>query len=294
MTRHLLHSLALASLLSACQGGPSPEPADGPRAEQAPNRDETTPGAGAPTEVAAAQTTVPTQWQGWVAAQVDTVRDADPERFNALMDLQPAPTRAGMLRFRGDLIRSPDAAAILLHRLTTKSESTEVRAAIVEALPRTGADVGTVVADLMTTETDAVVREMMADTLWRAPSDASVVALKRALADASPGVRAAAARSAARHDKGTELSSELVAALGDPDDATRLAAIAAVGALKIDTAKEPLAAMLRDDEADVRLASLRALGRVDAEYAASRPELAALQADTDTRVVTAANALAAQ
>ena len=291
MTRHLLHSLALASLLTACQGGSSPEPADGPRADQA-AADQASPAADAPADVAAAETTVPEDWQGWVASQVDTVRDAEPERFNALMDLQPAPTRAGMLRFRGDLIRSTDAAAVLLHRLTTTSESTQVRAAIVEALPRTGADVGAALADLMTTETDDTVREMMADTLWRAPSDASVAALRRALGDASPGVRAAAARSAARHDKGTELSAELVAALRDTDDATRLAAIAAVGALKIDTAKEPLAAMLGDDEADVRLASLRALGRVDAEYAASRPELTALQADSDARVVTAANALA--
>lgn len=292
MTRHLLHSLVLASLVTACQGGPSPEPADGPSADEAATPRTAEPAADAPSDVAGPATTVPEDWRGWVATEVDAIRDAQPERFNDLMDLEPLPTRAGTLRLRGDLIRSADAAAVLLHRLTTKSESTQVRAAIVEALPRTGADVGAVVADLMTTETDIAVREMMADTLWRAPSEASVAALRRALADAAPSVRAAAARSAARHEKGDALASELVAALADADETTRIEAIRAVGALKLDTAKEPLAAMLGDEAADVRLASLRALGRVDAQYAASRPELTALQADDDARVVTAANAIA--
>lgn len=286
MTLRRLHVLYSLSLLCVAACDEAAEPAPHERAAE--------PGpatAAAPAELAAADVVVPEDWRGFVDAQVAGLQASDPTRFDALMHLEPMPTRAGTLRFRGDLIRDPAAAAVLLHRLTTTHEDPSVRAAIVEALPRTGADVGAAVADLLALESDAAVREVMVATLWRAPGDAGLAGLRRGMNDAAASVRAAAVQAAARHARGSELGAELVAALSDADASTRAQAIRAVGALKVDAAKAALVGLLADDAGDVRAASVRALARIDAAWAAAQPAVIGLADDEDPRVARAVSGL---
>jgi hypothetical protein len=285
---HRARSLLLLSLslcLTACDDDRS-SPVDREAVVSAPADDESA--AAGPTAIAA-----PTDWRAWVDGEVDRLQKDDPTTFDALMKLAPAPTRAGTLRFRGDLVRNASAAPIFLHRLTTAHDDATTRAALVEALSRTGVDVGGALADLLALESDATVREVIVETSWRAPSDSAIEALRRGLRDAEPSVRAASVRAAARHVKGSELASELLVALGDADAQTRVEAVRTLGVLQIDAAKTPIAALLSDADAEVRLASVRALGRIDATWAAGLPAIKAMDSDEDPVVVRAVEEISA-
>ena len=290
----LLSASLLGGLLAAgCDETPEPAPPTERAAEIAAEvmAGASAPLATAPADPATAEVVAPADWRAWMDAEVAALQASDRSRFDALMSMEPLPTRAQTLRFRGDLVRDPAAAPVLLHRLVTSHEDAAVRAAIVEALPRTGADVGTALADLLALESDAGVREVIVATSWRASSDAGLATLRRGMNDAAPEVRAAAVQAAARHARASELASELVAALSDTDDATRLQAIRAVGALKLDSAKAPLVALLSEDSGKVRASSVRALGRIDASWAAAQPQVAALSSDPDPAVTRAVSDL---
>jgi hypothetical protein len=277
--------LTLPLLVGAAACDEAAEPAPTERAADEPATPAATPAAAADiADIGAADVVAPEDWRAWMDAEVGTLQASDRAAFDALMSLEPMPTRADTLRFRGDLVRDPAAAAVLLHRLTTGHEDAAVRAAIVEALPRTGADVGSAIAELLALESDAGVREVMVATLWRAPGDAGLAGLRRGMNDAEPAVRAAAVQAAARHARGSELGAELVAALAHADAATRMQAIRAVGALKVDAAKAGLVGLLAEDDAKVRASSVRALGRIDASWAAAQPAVQALSGDEDPGV----------
>jgi hypothetical protein len=208
--------------------------------------------------------------------------------------LQPRTTRAGTLRLTGPLVRRAEAAPILLERLVSGRESAAVRAALVEALPRTGGEFAAVLVDLLPNEDDVVVREAIAAALGRTDARSAIDGLRIALADTDAGVRAEAARSLGQHANGASALAELRAALSDADEATQLAAIRAIGALRqadpdVDAA---LAALLADKRTEIRLNALRALGRIDPAYARALPELSQLRRDADPRIAAVADELA--
>jgi HEAT repeat protein len=199
--------------------------------------------------------------------------------------LQPQKTRAGWLRFSDPAINNPEAAAILLERLIGGGDAPEVRAALAEAIGRTRGDYATVVSELLASEADPRVREMLVGTLGRqAPTPAALVGLATGLQDSAPQVRAAAARTIAARSDGAELSDALIGLLADSEPSVRSDAARTLGVLQVAAAKQPLVGLLGDVDADVRLDALRAVHRIDPELALSLPVLAQLEQDDDVRV----------
>jgi HEAT repeat protein len=199
--------------------------------------------------------------------------------------LQPQKTRAGWVRFTDPAINNPEAAAILLERLISGTDAPEVRAALAEAIGRTRGEYAVEVSELLASEADARVREMLVGTLGRqAPSPAALVGLATALSDSAVEVRAAAARTIATRSDGDELGDELIALLADAEPSVRSDAARTLGILQISEATQPLVALLADANAEVRLDALRAVHRIDPPYALSLPVLAQLEQDSDARV----------
>jgi len=123
--------------------------------------------------------------------------------------------------FTSDALHDPRAASVFLDRLSRGGESDEVRAALVEALPRTGGTYADAAIDLLANETSAMVRGSYVFAARRAPAAQAIVLIKRGLADAAPEVQAEAARSAAAHPSGKQLAPELRATLASSDPAVK-------------------------------------------------------------------------
>jgi hypothetical protein len=232
-------------------------------------------------------------WRPWVAAEVERLRSDRPDYFDQLMALPVRATRAGFPRLTGPLVRDPDAAPILLHRLLSKGEPVDTRAAIVEALPRTTGDYSAAVAELMELETDPRVRELLCAALARAQAPYAIEGLERGLADSAARVRAEALRSLGhRATDAGELEPQIIAALSDPDLGVQQEAARTLGNLEVVAAKDALVARLDSPSADVRRHSLRALSRIDPEHTRSLPQLQALRSDPDPKVARLAEQLA--
>ena len=231
-------------------------------------------------------------WKVSAEERADAVRKDDPERFLAVSGLQPIKTRKGTPRFVGDAVRDPAAADVLLGRLAAGEEDPMVRAALVEALPRTGGEYGAELVAMLGDETDADVRVVMVAALERADAGSAQAGLVSALGDEDPIVRAEAARVVSMRPDGAALAGELEVALEDETPQVRAAAARTIGVLQLEDARDVLLSGLEDDDARVRLQSLRAIGRIDPAFAGSLPQLATLQADSDARVARVADRLA--
>jgi HEAT repeat protein len=70
----------------------------------------------------------------------------------------------------------------------------------------------------------------------------------------------------------------------DAEPSVRSEAARTLGILQIDEATQPLVELLADANAEVRLDALRAVHRIDPEYALALPVLAQLEQDGDARV----------
>lgn len=232
-------------------------------------------------------------WKTQVQSRADAVAAADPTRYKAVSELAPIKTRKGTPRFVGEAVRDPAAASVLLQRLADGVDDAELRAALVEALPRTGGEYGAALVQMLPDESDADVRVVMVATLQRADATSAHTGLVLALTDEDPAVRAEAARVASMRVDGAALAGELSAALTDETPQVRAAAARTMGVLQLADARDTLVAGLDDGDADVRLQSLRAVRRIDPTFAARLTKLAALQADTDSRVANVAATIAA-
>lgn len=305
MTTPNLRTLLLLCSLApvACAGGvdhpdPSPEPGDGLRSSSAPDpaADPTSDAAAlaGPTAKTATQTVAVKDWRPWMEAEVQRLREDRPETVDALMTLEARPTRAGLLRLTGPLVRDPEAAPILLHRLLSRGEPAPVRAAIVEALPRTGGDFSAALAELMALETAPEVREVICASLYRAQAPYALDGLALGVADVSPRVRAEALRSLGRRTDAHDLSTTIIEALADPDPVVQLEAARTLGNLRVEAAFVPLQAQLQSSSAPVRLHSLRAMSRIDPEATRALSQLQALRSDPDAKVARLAERLATE
>jgi HEAT repeat protein len=246
----------------------------------------------APAVVAAAPAPAVREWRPWMEAEVERLRRDRPDYFDQVMALPARSTRASFLRITGPLVRDPDAAPILLHRLLSKGEAADVRAAIVETLPRTGGDFSAALAELMVLETDPRVRELVCASLSRAQAPYALLGLARGVADSAAAVRAEALRSLGRRPDGVEQAPAIIAALTDPDEMVQQEAARALGNLKVEAAKDALVGRLSSPSADVRRHSLRALSRIDEPLARSLPQLEALRTDPDPKLARLAEHLA--
>jgi hypothetical protein len=292
---HTLLLVAALAVLPACAGDvddfdglrSAPEGAVAPAAAEPQAHDRS-----AASAVAATAVPVVAEWRPWVAAEVERLRSDRPDYFDQLMALPVRPTRAGFPRLTGPLVRDPDAAPILLHRLLSKGEPVDTRAAIVEALPRTTGDYSAAAAELMELETDPRVRELLCAALARAQAPYAIEGLERGLADSAARVRAEALRSLGHRTDAGELEPQMIAALSDPDLVVQQEAARTLGTLEVVAAKEALVARLDSPSADVRRHSLRALSRIDPEHTRTLAQLQALRSDPDPKVARLAEQLA--
>jgi HEAT repeat protein len=225
---------------------------------------------------------------------VDSNRDSErprplepnsPVEAGTLDTLEPLRARHGELRFVGPAIRTPEAAPLLLARLEGGQDTPEIRRALADAIGRTGGDYAAAVADLVTAEADPDVRALLVASLARAGRGAAAdvrSALITALADPVEHVREEAAYVAAAHPAGRTMVGPLIAALSDRDARVRAAAARTLGVLRDQAALGALRPLLADGAADVRLAALRALKRLDRRIASC--EAAALTGDPDPRI----------
>ncbi|MCG8418027.1 MAG: HEAT repeat domain-containing protein [Proteobacteria bacterium] len=233
-----------------------------------------------------------TSWRQRVSLQVAELEDYAPEVLARFSSIKPLRTRAGHLRFSTDAIHDPRAAAVFLGRLERGNEPAAVRAALAQALPRTGGFFADALVDLLDAETDQRVRAVLVASARRAPVDLALPALARGLRDASPNVRAEAAYTVSALPAGARLAGTLISLLADSAEKPRVAAAEALGVLRVARARNALAALLGDASSDVRLATLRALGQIDPSWIKGRPMLGTLAADSDPRIARLARHLA--
>ena len=237
------------------------------------------------------------EWQDWLASEVARAERERPAEVTELRAATPVATRAGHPRFTTAALESPGAGALLLDRLSRGTDPAPVRAALAEALPRTGGAYASALVGLMAKEQDPEVRVAMVGALRRGAPEPALAGLRAGLADTDPRVRAAAAEVAARRPDGATLADPLIARLADDSAEVVLAATRSLGALAVDAAFPAVQGRLKDmspGTAELRLHSLRALVRIDAARTAGLPELTALQGDPDPRIVEAARRASAR
>jgi hypothetical protein len=231
-------------------------------------------------------------WQARVDATVKTLAAEDPALHERLLSMEPATTHAGSIRFTDPAIHDPRATAVLLHRLQTENLDPAMRAALVEALPRTGGDYGEAAVALLGQEKDASVRTALVGTMRRAQPDRAVEGVSLGLSDEDPRVRAEAATMAGWISEGATLEPQLLSALKEQDPQIRAAASRSLGVLEVASAFDAIVPLLADDSAEVRLQALHAIERIDAGQASKLDALRGLQNDPDSRVSRAAKKLA--
>lgn len=262
-----LSTLAIALCLAAC--APERADSDGEAAR----------------ELAAAG-----DWQSWVDAEVARLERERPDFAAQVLAMEPTVTRADTLRMTDPAVRDADAAPLLLHRLQREDDPAR-RAALAEALPRTGGRYADALGDLLAAEGSELVREVLVASAWRAPAAEALPVIEAALGDASPQVRTAAAHTASRHPEGARVADALAARLADDAAPVRAAAARALGVHQVDRAAA-LQPLLADADADVRLAALRALDRTGA-ISSDSSHVARLAGDPDPRVRRLATRLSA-
>lgn len=233
------------------------------------------------------------------AAAKATVADplaASPEAPLAQADLarlvqtiEPLKARNGELRLSDAQLETPEAAKLLLTRLSKGRESEAARKALIIALPRTQGSYASGAVALLKTEKSSDLRAALVDSMRLAKdADSALAGLSIGLADTSAQVRSRAAYNLGRRADGLSREDELLAALGDSDAGVQSAAAKALGQLGSSNAFDEVAGLLSSRSADLRLESLRALGRIDAERASTLGQLNELASDDDERVRTAA------
>ena len=227
-------------------------------------------------------------WTNRVNGAMERLRRDRPEFVQALLELEPRNTRAKELRFTGSVIHDTDAVFVLVYRYLNE-DNVDVRAALAEALPRTGARFADVAADLIAGDESEKVRASFAGGLHRGAKNDAHRGLQIALADPSEKVRLEAVVALSRRADGAELGVPLSARLSDSSPRVQAAAARAAGVLKLDGSKQAVAKLLESPEANVRLQAVRALGRIDKQYA--QGFAAQLKIDADPRIARVASQL---
>jgi HEAT repeat protein len=213
----------------------------------------------------------------------------DPTFAAAVATVAPLTTRNGAIRFTDRTLRVPEAAPLLVERLTASDTPSAERAALVDALRLSGGDWSEAVAGQLAVESDATVREQLAGALEHAEADIAFAGLSLAVSDPDGGVRAAALRAIGERADGARYETFIVGALRDTDPEARALAVRAAGWLGLTGTWNDLVPLLADSDADVRLRAVASLERLDAGRAAALPGLLALTRDPDARVARAAD-----
>ncbi len=218
---------------------------------------------------------------------------ADAPLAAVVADAIPLATRAGFLRF-GPEVAVPEAAPLLLERFTIGDDDPATRAALIEALPRTGGEWAGAIAPLLEREADPNVRRLMVEVMARAPWEDARDVVALGFTDTDPMVREMSAWVCGKQlDVSGEMVPTLLAHLSDADAGVRGRSARSLGMIGDPAAAIALAELASADAVgSVRLHALRGLSRIDAEAAAALPELDALTRDVDPKVARLAQKIA--
>jgi HEAT repeat protein len=214
------------------------------------------------------------------------VRDARPRFYEAVMQMQPRPTRNHLLRYIEPELHEADAAAIFALRLLDEPEAPKLeRMAMVDAVARAAGNFGPYLVVLLPAEADPDLRSTLIDQLRRAEPEAAKRGLELALVDAEPVVRESAFRTlASQHElRGAMLGENIIAGLSDADPAVRSSAAFAARVRGEEIALDQLLALAKSDEGDARIQALRAIDSIDSSRL-DEVDLVALSQSDDQRV----------
>jgi HEAT repeat protein len=179
---------------------------------------------------------------------------------------RPIRTRAGTLRFVHPILRGSVLARDRLLAALAETPSASLRAAIVEALPRTSQGWEPALLRLLEHDPDETVRKLCAASLRFGAEPARIAGALRALADPAPAVRAEAALLASRVSAtscgSSGLAARLMARLDDHDRRVRAMAARTLGMAGLTRARPALARLSRDPNPAVRREAARALRRL--------------------------------
>lgn len=205
--------------------------------------------------------------------------------FAAVWSAEPVIDRRGVRqRFVEDAFFEPAAAPAVVERVLHGGDTPLARAGLVMSLFRVGDDWDDHLLGLMGEVQEPSVRAMVVWGFRQADPSPAHAGLRLALLDASPEVRAEAARSVGWRADGAQLVPELLLTLSDSDAVTRGQAARALGWLGASEAGAELARLTADADAEVRLHALRALDRVDPAAARALPGLDRLASDVSPKV----------
>jgi hypothetical protein len=199
-------------------------------------------------------------------------------------------TRAGFPRFVSPDLRDPDLAPLVVARLQGGKEESAVRAALADLLGRYGETEGAALAEMAREERDPGVRAMLIRALRDVPGGDALPALRAALKDPAPGVRAAAAHEVGHRLDTAALAVDLAPLSRDADALVRQEAVFSLGVLRAPLGRSAVVQATKDRNADVRAAALRAMYRLDPTWLRGA-EAAPLLADPDERVARIARRL---
>lgn len=243
--------------------------------------------------VAVGVTHAHSQWRAWAQTRSAELATQRPDLVAELEALEPTTGRDGVNRLRGPWMADPDAAPVLLARLTAADTSgdPELRRMLADIVVRLDGVPAQALVDLATADPQSDVRRAVTAQLWRIDGPTGRDAIEAAAADTDPDVRIAAMTSAARHPMGTELTATLSTALDDDDASVRMVAARALGAVGDDDDLAALETALDDSASTVRERALFAISRIDIDRAKALAESRELTADPDPRVARTATRL---
>ena len=209
-------------------------------------------------------------WQEDVAVELSEGFSSQPALFQAALDAQFRPTRAGFLRTVDPILSDPAVAPLIIQQIGDTSESLAVRYGWADALvryfpgyPAQGAAYGAAWVGLIQTIEDEAIVEVLLYGLKRADLQTAVQGVEWGSQSNVPAYRDAAMATAGWHPEGHVFSSMLITGLADSESSVRGFAARSLGWLGIKEAKDSLTPLLTDKAAIVRLEAVRALQRID-------------------------------
>jgi len=209
----------------------------------------------------------------------DTLRMEQPEISLRVDEMRPIKNRAGAWFFPGADLAKPAAQLLIQDRILSRDDEASVRVALVYALDSEHRFSWSIIES-----EEADVRAAMLHGYKGLNTPTSAVVLSRALQDSSADVRAEAARLAGYRSDLTDLKPHLMSGLRDESADVRQLAVRSLGWLGVADAFGPVSTLLQDPEPNVRIAAVRALGKMDLPKARALPELKALATDTEPAV----------
>lgn len=298
----LMHLSRLAALLSsgllfACTPSSPPAPS-GSEAETksvaeakpaAPQKQAAAPSSAAASPLLPADLT--SAWRAWLDASSGDLAEKRPDLARAIGETAPQRGRDGQPRLAAAWLDDPDAGPLLFARLL-ETDDRDLQVALAWALAHGQGIPMLALADLATAAGEATVRSVVTAELWRHDDKIAVKALAKALGDADPRVRTAAATASARHPQGEQLAAALAGALADEAPEVRWVAARSLGAVGGAEDAVKLEPALDDAHPKVRRLALRALASLDRDRARALVAAKKLTEDPDPKVARAAENIA--